>query len=83
MDADTNRADLPVTVALYFDAHDRHDVDAALAQFAPDGTVRDEGRVHTGHHEIRGWLATAGRQYTYTRTPECAKRARHLLDNHI
>jgi hypothetical protein len=68
MDANTHPVQLPAAVALYFDAHDRHDVDAALAQFASDATVRDERRAHAGHHEIRGWLANAGRQYTYTRT---------------
>ena len=36
--------------------------------------MRDEGRTHAGHHEIRSWLATAGRQFTYTRTPLGAER---------
>ncbi len=69
MNTPTRPAELPAAAARYFDAHDRHDVEAALAQFAPDATVRDESRTHAGHHEIRSWLASAGRQYTYTRTP--------------
>lgn len=69
MNTDTHSAELPAAVARYFDAHDRHEVDAALAQFAPDAIVEDEGRMHTGHDEIGSWLANAGRQYTYTRTP--------------
>ncbi|MGE0881280.1 MAG: nuclear transport factor 2 family protein [Acidimicrobiia bacterium] len=60
---------LPEAVASYFAAHDRHDVDGAVAQFAPDATVVDDGQTYTGVDEIRGWLSKAGRQYTYTRTP--------------
>ena len=68
MNPDTDRAELPAALALYFAAHDRHDVDGASAPFAADAIVEDEGRTHTGSHEIRTWLSNAGRQYTYTRT---------------
>lgn len=73
MEHEDHTAEVPGVVARYFDAHDRHDVDVALAQFAPDATVRDESRAHEGRNEIHAWLASAGRQYTYTRT---------LLDAH-
>lgn len=69
MDTASYPAELPGAVARYFASHDRHDVDAALAQFAADATVEDEGHTRAGHDAIRAWLASAGREYTYTRTP--------------
>ena len=36
-------SELPDAVGQYQNAHDRDDVDAALAMFTPTATVRDDG----------------------------------------
>ena len=59
---------LPHVVAHYQDAHDRRDVEAALATFAPDATVMDDGHQYRGLDEVRHWLARASTEFTYTRT---------------
>ena len=67
--SEENRApDLPEVIGRYFRAHDRQDADAALATFAPDSVVIDDGREYTSPDEIRDWLAHASTQFTYTRT---------------
>ena len=60
--------DLPEVIGRYFSAHDRRDTDAALATFAPDAVVLDDGREYTSPDEIHDWLARASTQFTYTRT---------------
>lgn len=59
---------LPQAVGQYHDAHDRDDVEAALATFTPTATVKDDGHEYNGPDEIRDWLARASTQFTYTRT---------------
>ena len=59
---------LPDVIIRYQDAHDRHDTAAALSTFAPDARVVDENREYRGSDEIRHWLRTAAREFTYTRT---------------
>ena len=59
---------LPESVRRYQDAHDRHDTDVALAAFAPDAAVFDDGKDFHGIDEIRTWLTTAASEYTFTRT---------------
>jgi ketosteroid isomerase-like protein len=58
---------IPDVVRRYFDAHDRRDTDAALAAFAPDARVFDDGHEYRGLDTIRDWLARASTQFTYTR----------------
>jgi hypothetical protein len=60
--------ELPDVVTRYQDAHDDHDVDGALATFAPTATVHDEDQVWAGTTEIRTWLTKTSIEYTYTRT---------------
>ena len=60
--------DLPEVIGRYFDAHDRRDTDAALATFAADAVVLDDGHEYRSPEEIRDWLARASTQFTYTRT---------------
>jgi hypothetical protein len=60
--------DLPDAVAKYQDAHDRGDVEGALAAFTSTATVKDDGHEYHGRDEIRDWLATASTEFTYTRT---------------
>jgi ketosteroid isomerase-like protein len=60
--------DLPEVIGRYFTAHDRRDTDAALATFAADAVVLDDGHEYRSPEEIRDWLARASTQFTYTRT---------------
>lgn len=62
----TTTTNLPAVIAGYLTAHQARDVDTAIAMYADDATVTDEGRTHTGHAEIRDWLANAASEYTYT-----------------
>ena len=61
-------AELPAVVVRYQDAHDRGDTDGALATFAPDAIVTDDGHTYRGAVEIRDWLSRASVEFTYTRT---------------
>lgn len=61
-------ADLPEVIGRYLSAHDRRDTDAALATFASDAVVVDDGHEYASPDEIRDWLAHASTQFTYTRT---------------
>jgi integrase len=60
--------DLPEVIGRYFSAHDRRDTAAALATFAADAVVIDDGREYRSPREIRDWLGHASTQFTYTRT---------------
>jgi len=60
--------DLPDVIQRYQDAHDRHDVDGALATFAATANVRDEGQQWVGTNEIRAWLMKTSSEYSFTRT---------------
>jgi hypothetical protein len=59
---------MPDVVAQYQDAHDRRDVESALAAFTTNATVKDDGHEYRGRDEIRDWLARASTEFTYTRT---------------
>ncbi len=59
---------VPDIITTYQLAHDRHDIDAALATFSPDATVVDDGRTHVGTAEIRAWLDRTTNEFTYTRS---------------
>ena len=61
-------AELPDAIRRYQDAHDSHDVDGAVAAFAADATVRDDGQQWVGTSEIRNWLNKTNSEYTFTRT---------------
>ena len=60
--------ELPPSILAYQAAHDRHDVDAALATFSPDAVVHDEDQDWVGTEQIRQWLAKTSSEYTFTRT---------------
>jgi hypothetical protein len=64
----TAMTQLPDVAAQYQDAHDRSDVETALAAFTPNATVKDDGHEYHGRDEIRDWLARASTQFCYTRT---------------
>jgi hypothetical protein len=57
---------LPESVKTFMTALDSREFDRALATFASDAVVTDDGRDHAGTDEIRAWLATAVTEYTYT-----------------
>ena len=79
-------SDLPDAVAKYQDAHDRGDVDDALATFASTATVTDDGHEYHGRDEIRDWLARASTEFTYTRTltgAEAIDDDAWLVTNHL
>jgi hypothetical protein len=59
---------VPDVISQYQEAHDRRDVETALAAFSPSATVNDDGHEYRGGHEIRDWLSRASTQFTYTRT---------------
>ena len=59
---------LPPVVSMYQKAHDRHDTEVALSAFTPAARVVDEDHEYTGTDEIRHWLVTGAREFTYTRT---------------
>lgn len=62
----TQTTQLPPIVRSYLTAHRDHDTETALAAFAADATVDDEGHTYRGVEEIRGWLQRAAGEYTYT-----------------
>lgn len=63
---------VPPVIATYQTAHDRRDVATALAQFAPDARVVDDGRSYEGIAGVEAFLSTAASEYTYTRTLRAA-----------
>ena len=63
-----DRTELPEVVTSYLKAHQARDVDGAIRAYAPDASVTDEGRTHTGLGEIRAWLSRSASEYTYTTT---------------
>lgn len=66
---------LPQPLAAYFAAKNRHDIDAMLAPFAADATVRDEGRTHANPAAIRGWMIATTAKYEVTVEPREASLA--------
>jgi hypothetical protein len=77
---------VPHAVSQYQSAHDRGDVDAALATFTPTATVKDDGHEYQGPDEIRDWLARASAEFTYTRTligAEFIDANTWLVTNHL
>jgi ketosteroid isomerase-like protein len=61
--------ELPETLARYFAAQNAHDVEAMVACFAPDATVRDEGQDHGGKDAIRRWQRQTVAKYEISIAP--------------
>ena len=77
---------MPDVVAQYQDAHDRHEVDRALAAFTPNAIVKDDGHEYHGDDEIRDWLSRASTQFSYTRTltgADAVDANTWLVTNHL
>lgn len=62
----TSWDELSAVIRTYLVAHRTRDVDTAVATFAPDAEVTDEGRNYRGRDEITAWLSGAESEYTYT-----------------
>jgi len=67
---------LPSVITAYLVAHQARDLDSAVAHYAADAVVTDEGHRYHGPGEIRAWLARSASEYTYTSTLTAA-RGRH------
>ncbi|MGD9750551.1 MAG: nuclear transport factor 2 family protein [Acidimicrobiia bacterium] len=78
--------DVPAVIDSYQRAHDRRDVEAALASFGPDATVIDEAVAYRGTERIRWWLTNAASEFTYTRSltgVEDLGGGAYLVSNHL
>lgn len=62
----TSWDELPATITTYLTAHEAKDAATAIKTFAADAVVTDEGHTYRGIDEIRGWLNSAGTEYTFT-----------------
>ena len=58
--------EIPDVIGRYVAATNARDVEAMTACFAPDATVRDEGRSYAGRAEIRAWEAEVTEKYGVT-----------------
>ena len=66
--------DLPQAATTYLAAPDVRDVDRALAAFAQDAEITDEGQTYSGRAKIGDWLAKSGTEWTYTSETVSAAR---------
>ena len=58
--------EIPEVISRYVAATNARYVEAMTACFAPDATVRDEGRSYAGRVEIRAWEAEVTEKYGVT-----------------
>lgn len=82
----SDASSVPTAITAYQAAHDRRDLPTALAQFAAEATVIDDGRTYDGIGGIESFLSTAASEYTYTRTLVSAEEIapdRWLVTNHL
>ena len=66
---------LPTPIAKYFEAKNAHDIDAMLAVFAEQASVRDEGHDMVGRLAIRAWMEETTRKYRVTVAPTAIDRS--------
>jgi hypothetical protein len=60
---------LPPTIASFIAASNARDLDAAVACFATDAVVEDEGETHRGLGEVRAWKQATEDRFRYTIDP--------------
>jgi ketosteroid isomerase-like protein len=60
------QVNLPGPISAYFDASNKHDIEAMLAPFDEDARVKDEGQEHHGRAAIRVWMEDVTRKYHVT-----------------
>lgn len=78
--------EVPPVIEAYQTAHDRRDIPTALAQFADDASVVDDGHTYHGTVGVESFLRTAASEYTFTRTPISAEEIapdRWVVTNHL
>ena len=68
---------LPIPVAGYFAATNKHDIPAILASFLDDAVVQDEGQQHRGLDAIGKWASETIRKYDFTVEPADVTEANH------
>jgi len=61
--------DLPPAIDLYVKAENSGQVQALSECFAPNATVRDEGRTYKGLAAIKEWKAETKKKYSHTVAP--------------
>ncbi|WP_329219396.1 nuclear transport factor 2 family protein [Streptomyces sp. NBC_01485] len=66
--------ELPDVITRYLSAHRAHDTAAAVASFAGDATVVDDGTTYEGVAAIEGWLSRVATEFTYTVELTAAER---------
>ena len=66
--------ELPPPIAAYVAANARLDVDAMLRPFAADAVLRDNGKVFSGHAEIRRLLEEAVAHVKAIFTPDSLRQ---------
>jgi hypothetical protein len=82
----SNATEVPDVITIYQAAHDRRDVAAALAQFAADANVVDDGRTYEGSSGVESFVRNAASEYTYARTLVAAEEVepdRWRVTNHL
>jgi ketosteroid isomerase-like protein len=60
---------LPPTIASFIAASNARDLDTAVACFAADAVVEDEGETHRGLGEVRAWKQATEDRFRYTIDP--------------
>ena len=86
MASNPSLTELPTAIATYMDAHDRHEVATALAQFTDDAIVMDDGHTYTGRVGVETFLTKAASEFTFTRELIGAEQSapnEWLVTNHI
>ena len=68
---------LPETIQAFFEADRNNDCEALVECFAPDATVHDEGRSHSGHHAIGNWWEQSKARYRHMAEPFEASTDEH------
>ena len=65
---------LPATIARFIEASNARDLDAAVACFASDAVVEDEGQTHRGIAAVRAWKKATEDRSRYTIDPTDAEQ---------
>jgi len=60
---------LPTAIDLYVKAENSGDIEGLSECFAPNATVRDEGRTYAGLAAIKEWKAGTKKKYNHTVLP--------------
>ena len=55
----SHQTDVPSSITIYQAAHDRRDVPTAVAQFAADARVVDDGRTYEGISGVESFVRNA------------------------